>query len=208
MAKSNNQKGKILYLEKILLETGENRLISMQEILAELVKYGINAERKSIYDDLEVLRSFGMDIRLRRGRQGGYYLAGKKAPEKISEDPVVPEKKTKAAEAEKSSKVPESSVTEAVWKFEGDSGKKELRTWKLLCKADVRESVQAYFGRQAQYKEKNEEYFIVTVQMEESPRFFGWLTAMGREVHISKPKKGAQAYRDYLKGLAKEYKCI
>ena len=52
MAKSNNQKGKILYLEKILLETGEDRLISMQEILTELMEYGINAERKSIYDDV------------------------------------------------------------------------------------------------------------------------------------------------------------
>ncbi len=43
MAKSNNQKGKILYLEKILLETGEDRLISMQEILTEVMEYGINA---------------------------------------------------------------------------------------------------------------------------------------------------------------------
>ena len=66
MAKSNNQKGKILYLEKSLLETGEDRLISMQEILTELMEYGINAERKSIYDDLEVLRSFGMDVRFQR----------------------------------------------------------------------------------------------------------------------------------------------
>ena len=43
MAKSNNQKAKILYLEKMLLETGENRVISMQKILENLEKQGIRA---------------------------------------------------------------------------------------------------------------------------------------------------------------------
>ena len=76
MAKSMNQKGKILYLEKILRETGENHTCTMQDILGRLMEYGIHAERKSIYDDMEVLRSFGMDIQFKRGKPGGYYLAG------------------------------------------------------------------------------------------------------------------------------------
>ena len=66
MAKSNNQKAKILYLEKMLRETGEHHAISMQTILANLMEHGIRAERKSIYDDVEVLREFGMDIRYTR----------------------------------------------------------------------------------------------------------------------------------------------
>ena len=53
MAKGINQKGKILYLEKILRETGENRTCTMQDILGRLMEYGIHAERKSIYDDME-----------------------------------------------------------------------------------------------------------------------------------------------------------
>ena len=76
MAKSYNQKGKILYLERILQRTGEDHTVSMQEILDELTEQGISAERKSIYDDMEVLRSFGMDIQYKRGKPGGYYLAG------------------------------------------------------------------------------------------------------------------------------------
>ena len=79
MAKSNNQKAKILYLEKMLRETGEHHAISMQTILANLMEHGIRAERKSIYDDVEVLREFGMDIRYTRERPGGYYLAGGRA---------------------------------------------------------------------------------------------------------------------------------
>ena len=71
MAKSNNQKGKVLYLARLLSETGESHSVSMQDILAYLQKYGIQAERKSIYDDMDVLRAFGMDVRYRRGRPGG-----------------------------------------------------------------------------------------------------------------------------------------
>lgn len=76
MAKSRNQKAKILVLEHLLEETGENRAVTMQEILEKLTECGVNAERKSIYDDLDALREFGLDIKYKRGRPGGYYLAG------------------------------------------------------------------------------------------------------------------------------------
>ena len=56
MAKSRNQKGKILVLEHLLQGTGESRIVTMQEILDKLLEYGITAERKSIYDDIEALR--------------------------------------------------------------------------------------------------------------------------------------------------------
>ena len=58
MAKSRNQKAKILVLEHLLEETGENRAVTMQEILEKLTECGVNAERKSIYDDLDALREF------------------------------------------------------------------------------------------------------------------------------------------------------
>ena len=76
MAKSRNQKGKILVLEHLLQGTGESRIVTMQEILDKLLEYGITAERKSIYDDIEALREFGLDVQYKRGRPGGYYLAG------------------------------------------------------------------------------------------------------------------------------------
>ena len=59
----NNQKLKILYLMKILLEkTDETHSITMREILESLEAYGVSAERKSIYSDIENLRSYGLDI--------------------------------------------------------------------------------------------------------------------------------------------------
>ena len=59
----NNQKLKILYLMKILLEkTDETHSITMSEILESLEAYGVSAERKSIYNDIQNLCSYGLDI--------------------------------------------------------------------------------------------------------------------------------------------------
>ncbi|MCD8153492.1 MAG: WYL domain-containing protein [Clostridiales bacterium] len=79
MAKGANQKLKIMYLMKILLEqTDEDHSISMSEILSALNQYGITAERKSIYNDLESLRQFGMDIIGEHRDRMYYYHVGKR----------------------------------------------------------------------------------------------------------------------------------
>ena len=48
----------------------------------------------------------------------------------------------------------------------------------------------------------------MTVPRIQGPEFFGWLTVMGKDVRIVKPRKTAAAYRDYLKILAREYKGV
>ena len=79
MAKGNNQKLKIIYLMKILLErTDEEHSITMPEIIAALESYGISAERKSIYSDIENLRVFGMDIIGEQRDRTFYYHVGKR----------------------------------------------------------------------------------------------------------------------------------
>lgn len=63
MAKSSNQKLKLIYLMKILLErTDETHGITMPEIIEALAAYDISAERKSLYSDIENLRLYGLDI--------------------------------------------------------------------------------------------------------------------------------------------------
>lgn len=58
-----NQKIKILYLMRIFLEqTDEEHPMSVKELIAYLNSLGISAERKTVYDDIETLRNFGMDI--------------------------------------------------------------------------------------------------------------------------------------------------
>lgn len=63
MAKSANQKLKLYYLLQILQEkTDDEHAITMPEILEELKKHDISAERKSIYADLRDLEALGFDI--------------------------------------------------------------------------------------------------------------------------------------------------
>ena len=79
MAKSANQKLKLLYLLKILTEqSDEEHCMSAQALIDALAAYDIKAERKSIYDDIAQLTDFGYDIILTKAKiGGGYYLAGR-----------------------------------------------------------------------------------------------------------------------------------
>jgi len=53
-----------MFLKKILSEsTDREHGITMQEIIDELAKYGINSERKSLYDDLRLLGETGVKIK-------------------------------------------------------------------------------------------------------------------------------------------------
>lgn len=63
MAKDSNQKLKIIHLINIFTrETDENHGISMEQIIKNLEKLDVKAERKSIYNDIEQLKSYGLDI--------------------------------------------------------------------------------------------------------------------------------------------------
>ncbi len=73
--KSSQQKLKLLYLSKILLEnTDEQHPLTVNEMIDRLAVYGISAERKSLYDDIECLRLFGLDILTVKAKSYGYYI--------------------------------------------------------------------------------------------------------------------------------------
>ena len=64
MARGANQKLKLLYLKQFFEEhTDEEHPATMQQILDYLKANGVDAERKSIYTDLDALADFGMDVR-------------------------------------------------------------------------------------------------------------------------------------------------
>ena len=76
MARSANQKLKLIYLLRFLEEKSDEahpvRLRDMQE---ELERYDIRAERKSVYSDLEALREAGYDV---QQAGGAYWLADRR----------------------------------------------------------------------------------------------------------------------------------
>ena len=63
MPKGANQKLKLYYLSRIMTEkTDDEHMLTMPEIQKELEAYGVSADRKSLYDDLETLRILGIDV--------------------------------------------------------------------------------------------------------------------------------------------------
>ena len=78
MAKSANQKLKLLYLLKIFLEySDEEHPLTIADLIEHLAGYDIPAERKSIYSDVELLREYGIDIETVKAKSFGYYVASR-----------------------------------------------------------------------------------------------------------------------------------
>ena len=75
MARSANQKLKILYIMDLLLrQSDQEHPVTLQQILDHLDAQSIAAERKSIYADINALRDYGLDILSSRK---GYWVASR-----------------------------------------------------------------------------------------------------------------------------------
>ena len=87
MPRKEGQKRKLLVLLQILArETDERHPLSVPQIVEKLKEKGIEAERKSVYDDLGTLNEmpdFPYEIMQKRGRGGGYYMTD--APFELAE---------------------------------------------------------------------------------------------------------------------------
>ncbi|MBQ6838665.1 MAG: WYL domain-containing protein, partial [Clostridia bacterium] len=79
MAGVQKSKLKLLYIVDILRKkTDENHYLAATEICDELSQLDIPAERKSIYNDIDILRDYGFDI-IHTGskNRGGYFLGAR-----------------------------------------------------------------------------------------------------------------------------------
>lgn len=79
MAKTHNQKRRLLILERIFREeTDENHGLSLAQLEALLSEYGVESERKTMYSDIEALRDAGIDIVAdKQARNTTYFLASR-----------------------------------------------------------------------------------------------------------------------------------
>lgn len=80
MAKGNNQKLKLSYLTKIMLEkTDDEHGLTLQQIIDELARYDVSAERKSLYADFaDMTDKLGVEIiKEKRGRETIYHVGGR-----------------------------------------------------------------------------------------------------------------------------------
>lgn len=212
MAKSANQKRKILLLERILEETDENHPIGMRDIIAKLAAADIQAERKSIYGDLDELRNVGMNILFRKGKPTGYFL--KQSPENSTYDPLM-----ETACTVESTVISETAdVEDSTFENAGESTRKAAvaENWEktegeyievqLRCKKSAVPGLRVRYGENCRILKEEEKHEIVEVPEIPGNAFYGWLSAQGGAVKIIKPKETVKEYRRLLKKLLEGYK--
>ena len=120
MPRFEEQKLKILFLYKILLEeTDERHPLTIKELQDKLEVYGIPSERKSLYSDIENLRSFGVDVEVLKSKAFSYYVA--------SRDFQLPELKLLVDAVQCSKFITPRKTNELIHKLEGLTSKHEAR---------------------------------------------------------------------------------
>ncbi|MBQ9648078.1 MAG: WYL domain-containing protein, partial [Oscillospiraceae bacterium] len=80
MPRSSGQKLKLLYIMDYLLQNSDaEHPVTVWQLVSCLAAHDIAAERKSIYDDIEALRTYGLDVeQVADGRFYGYYVASRR----------------------------------------------------------------------------------------------------------------------------------
>ncbi len=77
MSRGTNQKFKFTYLMQVMLEkTDDEHSLTLNQILEELEKHDVTAERKSIYADFQDMEKFGIEIIKEQIGRETYYHVG------------------------------------------------------------------------------------------------------------------------------------
>ena len=77
MAKSNNHKMALLYMMRELLQkTDEDHSMNATDLIAALAAYDCEADRRTIYSNVEILQDFGIDV-IKKENGQGYYIGAR-----------------------------------------------------------------------------------------------------------------------------------
>jgi len=217
MPKSMGQKLKILYLMRILLsQTDEAHPVSVGELIARLADYGVSAERKTIYDDIEALRRFGVDIVMEKSKSFGYYVAAR--------DFELPELKLLADAVQSSKFITEKKSMQLIKKLEGlasthDAGKLRRQVYVRNRVKSMNESI--YYSVDALHEAISEgkkisfKYFDYNIEKERvfrrdgaryivSPIVLSWNEENYYLIAHSDEREGLSHYRvDKMSGVKK-----
>lgn len=232
MAKQSNQKAKLLYLQKFLMEeTDAAHGITIAELVDKLAAVGIAAERKSLYDDVEVLRGMGLDIETIRERANSYKLvsrvlkpqdvvkAGKALKEtgtagangiiealcsllsKYDAEAVKAELAAKPKRAAKTTKAAASEPTQAA-----PVNTEAAEAVELKCAAELKDAVMAYLGASAQIVKEKGSNVTIGGQAVCDEAFYMQLIKWGSGVKLMEPASHRKEFVKYCKKIISQYK--
>ena len=139
MSRSSEQKIRLLVLYDILRkESDEDSPLSTNELIEKLSQYGITATRQTVYDDIDMLNTFGYEIICVHGRNNRYFVGDRKfeLPEvqillyAVGASKFLTEKKGNCTHGK------DSRVT---WKYSSKSSKRTTynKRWGIRKRADL-----------------------------------------------------------------------
>ena len=77
MAKSNNHKLALLYMmRELMLRTDEEHVLNATDLIRALENYNCEADRRTIYSNIEILQDFGVDV-IKKENGLGYYIGSR-----------------------------------------------------------------------------------------------------------------------------------
>ena len=77
MAKSNNHKLALLYMmRELMLRTDEEHVLNATDLIRALENYNCEADRRTIYSNIEILQDFGVDV-IKKENGSGYYIGSR-----------------------------------------------------------------------------------------------------------------------------------
>ena len=75
---ANNHKLALLYMMRELLQkTDDDHTLNASQLIEILGSYGCQADRRTIYSNVEILQDFGIDVIKAEGNAGGYYIGSR-----------------------------------------------------------------------------------------------------------------------------------
>lgn len=206
MPKGTNQKLKLYRLAQIMLEkTDEEHYITMPEIMEELSRYDITADRKSIYNDLGKwyhISPWGL-----LWDDENYYMIGfDSEAQKIKHYRV--DKMLKISLSEEAREGKESftklDMADYAKKSFGMYGGKEEKV-KLLVHNSLVGVMIDRFGRDIMLIPADEEHVTVNVDVRISRQFLAWVFSLGPQVQILGPEEVVKAMKAEGVRLIEQY---
>lgn len=165
-------------MQLFLEETDEEHPISRKGIEERLADLGIHAERKSLYNDIETLKSFGLDIAYRKEHPEGYYLA--------SRDFELPELKLLVDAVQSSRFITQKKSDALIRKIEKLTSRHEAR--KLQRQVVVADRIKAM--NESIYYNVDKIHSAIALNRQIVFRYFEW--TVSKEIRM---KKGGGNYR-------------
>lgn len=159
-------------------KTDREHPVSVKDIIQTMEAYGISVERKTVYDDIETLRTFGMKIGSRRGKPAGFYLE-----ERTFE---LPELKFLMDAVQSSKFITEKQSAALVRKLENLASVHEAK--KLKSQVFLMPGIKTL--NEEIYTNIETIYDAISANRQISFRYYQW--TLSREL---KPKRGGERYR-------------